>query len=108
MSNEHLNNYKELYSQLVSHFVDLHNYHHAFINSPSGKNGAATRKTIKDIIDIEKKMRRLSATVSREHRKNARDGIRAEKKELARIKALPKRRGRPPTKGKTNVINTTN
>lgn len=108
MSNEQLNKYKELYSQLVSQFVDLHNYHHAFINSPSSKNGVDTRKSIKSMIDIEKKMRRLSATVSREHRKNVKDGIRAEKKELARIKSLPKKRGRPPTKGKTNVINTTN
>jgi hypothetical protein len=108
MSNEQLNKYKELYSQLVSHFVDLHNYHHTFINSPSSKNGVDTRKSIKRMIDIEKKMRQLSATVSREHRKNVKDGIRAEKKELARIKSLPKKRGRPPTKGKTNVINTTN
>jgi len=59
------------------------------------------------MIDIEKKMRLLSATVSREYRKNVKDGIRAEKREAARIKSLPKKRGRPPTKGKTNVINTT-
>ena len=53
-------------------------------------------------------MRKISASVTREHRKNVKDGIKAEKKERARIKSLPKKRGRPPTKGKTNVINTTN
>jgi len=108
MSNEQLTKYKELYSQLVSHFANLHNYHHTFINSPSSKNGVDTRKSIKSMIDIETKMRRLSATVSREHRKNVKDGIKAEKRELARVKSLPKKRGRPPTKGKQNVINTTN
>ena len=108
MSNEQLNKYKELYSQLLSHFVDLHNYHHTFISNPSTKNGAATRKSINGMIDMEKRMRRLSATVSREHKKNLIDGVRAEKREKARIKSLPKKRGRPPTKGKTNVINTTN
>ncbi len=108
MSNELMIKYKELYSQFISHFVNLHNYHQAFINSPSGTNGALTRKSMTGMIGIEKEMRRMSASVTREHKKNVKDGIKAEKKEKARIKALPKRRGRPPTKGKTNVINTTN
>lgn len=108
MSNELMDQYKDLYSRFISHFVDLHNYHQAFINSPSSTNGVYARKSMTSMITIEKEMRRMSASVTREHRKNVKDGIKAEKKERARIKSLPKKRGRPPTKGKTNVINTTN
>ena len=103
-----MDKYKDLYSRFISHFVDLHNYHQVFINSPSGKNGALARKSMTGMIVIEKEMRRMSASVTREHGKNVKDGIKAEKKERARIKSLPKKRGRPPTKGKSNDNNTTN
>jgi len=108
MSNDLMDKYKDLYSRFISHFVDLHNYHQAFINSPSGANGALARKSMTGMIIIEKEMRKMSASVTREHKKNVKDGIKLEKKERARIKSLPKKRGRPPTKGKSNVINTTN
>jgi hypothetical protein len=108
MSNDLMIKYKDLYSRFISHFVDLHNYHQAFINNPTSTNGVFARKSMTGMIEIEKEMRKMSASVTREHRKNVKDGIKAEKKEKARIKSLPKRRGRPPTKGKTNVINTTN
>ena len=99
MSNDELEKYKELYSQLVSHFVDLHNYHHKFIEWPSTFNGPKARKSINAMMDVAIQLRRLSATVSREHEKNVLEGHRAAKKEKARIKKLPKQRGRPP-KGK--------
>jgi len=92
MSNEELEKYKALYSELVSHFVDLHNYHHKFIEWPSTFHGPRARKSINEMIDVAIKLRRLSATVSREHEKNVLEGRRAEKKEKARVKRLPKQR----------------
>ena len=52
------------------------------------------------MMDVAIQLRRLSATVSREHEQNVLEGHRAAKKERARIKKLPKKRGRP-LKGKT-------
>ena len=99
MSNEEQDKYKELYSQLVSHFVDLHNYHHVFIETSTPYHGARARKSINKMISIGIQMRRLSATVSREYEKNVLEERREDKKERARIKKLPKKIGRIP-KGK--------
>jgi wyosine [tRNA(Phe)-imidazoG37] synthetase (radical SAM superfamily) len=99
MSNEELNKYNELYSQLVSHFVEMHNYHHAFIEWPSIRNGKAARKTINEMVAVATQLRRLSATVSKEHEKNIVEGHKAAKKAKAEQKRFPGWRANPKPKG---------
>ena len=123
MSNERYNLYKSLHSEYILRFIELHNYHQAFLDKPTFRSGAKVRRAITAIITLEKEMRKISVSVSSEHTQNMIDGHKAEKKERARIKALPKKRGRPivnpprirntvkgrpPKKGKTNDINNTN
>ena len=123
MSNERYDLYKSLHSEYITRFVELHNYHQAFLDKPTFRGGAKVRRAITAMIKLEKEMRKISLSVSSEHTQNIIDGHRAEKKERARIKALPKKRGRPitnpprirntvkgrpPKKGKTNDINNTN
>ena len=122
MSNDRYNLYKELHSEYISRFVELHNYHQAFLDKPTFRGGAKVRKAISAMITLEKEMRKISLSVSSEHTQNLINEHKAEKKERARIKALPKKRGRPITnpprirntvrgrplkKGKTNDINKT-
>lgn len=123
MSNERYDLYKSLHSEYITRFVELHNYHQAFLDKPTFRGGAKVRRAITAMIKLEKEMRKISLSVSSEHTQNIINGHRAEKKERARIKALPKKRGRPitnpprirntvkgrpPKKGKTNDINNTN
>ena len=107
MSTEKLDKYKELHSEFILHFVDLHNYHQVFLEYPSYASGAKVRKAITHMIRLGKEMRKISIAVSSENKRNVKAGHMADKNERARLKALPKKRGRP-LKGKTNVINTTN
>ena len=123
MSNEKFNLYKELHSEYISRFIELHNYHQAFLDKPTFRGGAKVRRTITAMIKLEKEMRKISMSVYSEHTQNLIDEHKAEKKEKARIKALPKKRGRPKIdpprirntvrgrplkKGKTNDIDNTN
>ena len=122
MSNEKYDLYKTLHSEYLSRFIELHNYHQAFLDEPTFNGGAKVRKAITAIIKLEKEMRKISVSVSSERTQNIIDGHKSAKRERARIKALPKKRGRPkvnpprirntvkgrpPKKGKTNDINKT-
>ena len=107
MSTEKLDRYKELHSDFISHFVELHNYHQVFLDYPSYESGARVRKAITSLIKVERALKKISLAVSVENKRNVKAGHMADKKERARLKALPKKRGRP-LKGKTNVINPTN
>jgi len=104
MSNENHNRYKEIHSEYLSRFVDLHNYHQEFLDFPSYLKGARVRKAISDMIILERKLRKLSSAVTSEHKKNVKAGHLAEKREKARLRAIPKKRGRP--KVKEIVVNT--
>ena len=123
MSNERYNLYKSLHSEYILRFIDLHNYQQAFLDNPTFRGGAKVRQTLTILIKLEKEMRKISLSVSSEHTQNLIDGHRAAKKERARIRALPKKigrpkvnpprirntvKGRPPKKGKINDINNTN
>ena len=121
MSSEKYEKYKELHSKYLSRFIDLHNYHQAFLEYPSFMKGARVRKAISDMIILERQLRKLSMAVSSEQKKNVKEQAQAVKKEKARLRAIPKKRGRPriheievtkrgpgrPRKDK-NVNNTTN
>ena len=123
MSNEKYDRYKALHSEYITLFIEFHNYHQAFLDIPTFMGGAKVRKAIVAMIKVQKEMRKISLPVSSEHTQNVIDGHKAAKKERARIKALPKKRGRPiknpprirntvkgrpPNKGKTKDINNTN
>jgi hypothetical protein len=99
MSSENYNRYKETHSEYLSRFVDLHNYHQEFLDFPSYLKGARVRKAISDMIILERKLRKLSSAVTSEHKKNVKAGHLAEKREKARLRAIPKKRGRPKVKG---------
>jgi len=104
MSSENYNRYKEIHSEYLSRFVDLHNYHQEFLDFPSYLKGARVRKAISDMIILERKLRKLSSAVTSEHKKNVKEGHLAEKREKARLRDIPKKRGRP--KVKEIVVNT--
>lgn len=70
MSNDEINNYKRLYSEYVSHLVNLHNYHHQFTKTASAKAGAAVRRYIKFIIGVERELQRTTWKVERERKQN--------------------------------------
>lgn len=93
MSTEELIKYKDMYSQLMSEVVQLHNTHLVFIRSLGRDSGESTRRHIRQIENIAKEMKKQGIKVYRENLKNVKAAGKAEK---ARIKAIPKKRGRPP------------
>lgn len=95
MSTKNLDRYKELHSDFISHFVELHNYHQVFLDYPSYASGAKVRKAITSLIKVERALKKISLAVSVENKRNVKAGHMADKKERARLKALPKKRGRP-------------
>ena len=56
MSREKFEKYKELHSEYISRFVDLHNYHQAFLDFPSYMKGGRVRRAVTDMIILEKKL----------------------------------------------------
>ena len=93
MSTEELIKYKDMYSQLMSEVVQLHNTHLVFIRSLGRDFGESTRRHIRQIENIAREMKKQGIKVYRENLKNVKAAGKAEK---ARIKAIPKKRGRPP------------
>lgn len=103
MLSDNIKQYRELYSQLVSAFAELHNQNLIFVQTTGRSPGYLCRRELRNVETLAKQLKQQSKLVCKEQLAN----IRLIKKEKARLKALPKKRGRPP-KGKTNVINTTN
>jgi hypothetical protein len=95
MSREKFEKYKELHSEYISRFVDLHNYHQAFLDFPSYMKGGRVRRAVTDMIILGKNLRKLSLEVTSEHKKNTIEDRQSLKKEKARLKAIPKKVGRP-------------
>ena len=58
--NEPLEEYKRLYSEYISHAVNLHNYHHAFISLVGYEPGLKARQSLRRMIGIEQQLVRLS------------------------------------------------
>jgi hypothetical protein len=104
MSNEEINKYMELYSQLVTEFAGLHNTHIPFVKHTGRETGFATRKHLRAIADIADEMKRQGQKVYKESIANKRTAIKEAKAEKARIKTLPKKRG-PKPKGNKNDNN---
>ena len=95
MLNEEINKYAELYSQLITEFTGLHNTHSSFLKHVGRESGFATRKHLHQICVIANKMRRQGQKIRRESIAAKQAAIKEAKEEKARIKALPKKIGRP-------------
>ena len=95
MLNEEINKYAELYSQLITEFAGLHNTHSSFLKHVGRETGFATRKHLHQICVISNKMRRQGQKIFKESVTAKRAAIQEAKAEKARIKALPKKLGRP-------------
>lgn len=106
-SNIDMTRYVELYSHLISEFAKLHNTTAVFLKHKGRDTGLDTRKHLREIEHTARELKRQGQLVSREHLENVRATVKANKKEAARLRALPKKQGRPP-KGKNNDINNTN
>ena len=95
MLNEEINKYTEMYSQLITEFAGLHNTHMAFIKHVGRETGFATRKHLHQINVIANDMKRQGQKIYKENIAAKRAAVKEAKAEKARIKALPKTRGRP-------------
>ena len=66
MSNEEINKYKELYSQLVSEFAALHNTHLSFIKYVGRDTGFETRRHLRTIANLADELKRQGQKVCKE------------------------------------------
>jgi hypothetical protein len=95
MLNEEINKYAEMYSQLITEFAGLHNTHSAFVKHVGRETGFATRKHLHQICVIANSMRRQGQKIYKVNIAAKRAAKKEAKAEKARIKALPKKMGRP-------------
>ena len=95
MLNEEINKYTEMYSQLITEFAGLHNTHSAFVKHVGRESGFATRKHLHQISVISKNMKKQGQKIRRESIAANQASVKEAKAEKARIKALPKKIGRP-------------
>lgn len=66
MSNEELKKYKELYSQLVSELVELHNSNVSFVKYTGRDTGFGVRKHLRAIAKIASQMVKQGRSVCKE------------------------------------------
>jgi len=95
MLNEEINKYAEMYSQLITEFAGLHNTHSAYVKHLGRESGFATRKHLHQICVIALNMKKQGQKIRRESIAAKQAAIKEAKEEKARIKALPKKIGRP-------------
>jgi hypothetical protein len=72
MSNEEINKYKELYSQLVSELTGLHNTHISFLKYVGRDSGFETRRHLRAIANIATEMKKQGQKVCKESIENKR------------------------------------
>lgn len=72
MSNEQINKYKEVYSNLVSAFAKLHNAHLSFVINKGRDTGFAVRKELRTVEQSAKDLKKLCQLVSKESIQNRR------------------------------------
>lgn len=94
MSNEELDKYKNLYSQLVAELVGLHNTHLSFVKYVGRDTGFATRKHLRAIAEISNEMKRQGQKVCKESIEN---------KRLEKIKKREEKKQKISRKKKNNV-----
>ena len=72
MLNEKINKYKELYSQLVSEFVGLHNINLVFVKTKGRDTGYITRQHLREIERLAKELKKQGQLVFKENIANVR------------------------------------
>lgn len=72
MSNNEINKYIELYSQLVTELAGLHNTHIPYVKHKGRETGFATRKHLREIVLIAAEMLRQGRKVNKEEITNKR------------------------------------
>ena len=72
MSNDEINKYKDLYSQLVSAFTELHNHNLVFVKTKGRDSGFLSRRYLRNIETIAKELKRQGQLVCRENLANVR------------------------------------
>ena len=94
MSNDELKKYQDLYSQLVSELVDLHNSNISFIKHTGRDTGYGVRKHLRAISNISREMVKQGRSVCKEaveNKKLAKIAKREEKNKKKRnVVATPK------------------
>jgi hypothetical protein len=61
-----LERYKNLYNQLISNLVELHNANIAFLKGPSVRNAWTVRRILRELKSIEKEMWWASMNTTKE------------------------------------------
>lgn len=96
MSNNAIQEYKDLYSQYVDLAVNLHNYHLQFMKHFSLEAGVGLRKTLKSMMKLEKKLIKANSNAYAEDKQNKKYNKIRQREEFALQKKLnPPKRGRP-------------
>jgi hypothetical protein len=72
MLNDEINKYKDLYSQLVSAFAELHNQNLIFVRTQGQLPGYLCRKELRDVVELAKQLKRQSLLVAKENLANIR------------------------------------
>jgi hypothetical protein len=103
MLNEEINKYIEMYSELVSAYTGLHNTHISFLKYIGRDTGLDTRKHLRKIEVLAKEMKVQGQLICKKSMEQKRLEKKARVAENKRLKALPKKMGRP--KGRKNGNN---
>jgi hypothetical protein len=60
MINEHIEKFKDLYAEYVTHITELHNHHRLFVETVSDRSGFSVRRHLRMMVNLEREMIRAS------------------------------------------------
>ena len=86
MLNEEINKYKDLYSQLVSAFAELHNHNLVFVKTQGREPGFRCREQLRIVENAAKQLKRQSQLVCKENLANVRLEKKLKKEEKKNVK----------------------
>ena len=72
MLNDEINKYKDLYSQLVSAFAELHNHNLVFVRTQGQLPGYLCRKELRTVEQLAKQLKKQCYLVGKENLANVR------------------------------------
>lgn len=82
MIEEKIKEYRRLYSEYISHAVDLHNHHLSFLNNLGLRTMKDTRRSIRNMISLEKEIHALIWHIYRENQALKREIRKEERREI--------------------------
>jgi len=86
MLNEEINKYKDLYSQLISAFAELHNQNLIFVRTTGRTPGYICRKHLRDVELLAKQLKKQSQLVCKENLANIKLERKLKKEEKKNVK----------------------